>query len=140
MADNNTNDDKTLLWSYDITPEHVRFKVNLADGDVYLPVDQETWDKINGEFSRVVHNAKPISEADLVYALQRIDSIRLPDYYHNPRSKLVEVVNMAKRADGKGYVLRVWENGLPVGNEREWNISTWGELEAMERAVYEAHR
>lgn len=121
------DDEKTMPYKYDVTPERVRFQVPSGVDAVDLTPGE--WEKIGRELDRALHNVKPLAESELSWIIQRLDGIR--DYGTN--KPLVQLVNMAKRADGLGYIFRLYESS----RDREWNISTYGELDAMERAVRE---
>lgn len=122
-------------WEYDVTPKHVRFQLVLPDGEKYLTLDQETWDSLNQQFGQEIHRAKPITENDLPNFIQRIQRMRngpwMSSSTDDPRPAAM-LINIAKRADGLGYILRVYEKA----HDREWNITTYGEFDALEASVY----
>lgn len=120
-------------WDYDVKPKYVRFRLELPDGEKYLTLDEAMWNALDSQFHQTIHRAKPITDQDLTNVLQRLQSMRSWANQFGTRQEQppVMLVNMAKRADGHGYILRVYE----TRQDREWNITTMGELEALERAV-----
>lgn len=118
-------------WTYDVTPKRIMFALDFADGVRYLALDAATWEKLTREFDSVVHKAKPITDNELTNLLQAISNMRGNSKPHLPPVPLVNLVNVARRADGQGYILRLYE----PRNDREWIVSTLGEYEAMERTV-----
>lgn len=129
MSNDNITDDGSIIqpFTYDVTPKRVRFSIELPDGMVYIALTADEWADLGRTFDHVIHKAKPLTDNDLPHLLSRIDGLR----HWSDRTPLVTLVNIAKRADGTGYILRVFE---PAANQ-EWNLTTWGEFEAMERGI-----
>lgn len=121
-------------WAYEVTPRYFRFKLDLADGEKYLTLDQETWEKFNRDFDNTIRTARPIDDNQLQYILQQIPNLKITTWQgaYQRADQAVMLVNIARRADGLGYILRIYEKR----QDREWNITTIGEWEALLHAVH----
>ncbi len=124
---NTDTDDNIMPFEYDVTPKRVRFSIELPDGIASIALTEQEWADLTRQFDSVIHKAKPLTDNDLPNLLSRLAGMK---GWADARP-LVTLVNMAKRADGTGYILRVYE----PAQDREWNVTTWGEFEAMEEGI-----